>query len=89
VSQDALENLLQENRLFPPSTTFTAQANATAKSYVDAAADRLGFWDEQAQRLTWAQPYDEILDWSNSPFARWFVDGKLNVAYNCVDRHVE
>jgi acetyl-CoA synthetase len=89
VSQDALENLLQENRLFPPSTAFTAQANATAQSYVDAAADRIGFWGEQAQRLTWAQPYDEILDWSNSPFARWFVDGKLNVAYNCVDRHVE
>jgi acetyl-CoA synthetase len=89
VSQDALENLLHENRHFPPTDAFAAQANATQKMYDDAASDRLGFWDEQAQKLDWAVPYDEILDWSNSPFARWFVDGKINVAYNCVDRHVE
>ena len=57
--------------------------------YDEAAAERLAFWAEQAQRLTWAEPWTEVLDWSNAPFARWFVDGTLNVAYNCVDRHVE
>jgi len=89
VSDDALANLLQEDRTFPPSPEFAAQANAQASMYDEAAADRLGFWAKQAQRLDWAEPWTEVLDWSNAPFARWFVDGKLNVSYNCVDRHVE
>ena len=89
MSNEALENLLHEDRVFPPSAAFAAQANVKAQAYADAAADRLGFWDEQAKRLDWATPYTEILDWSNAPFARWFADGTLNVAYNCVDRHVE
>jgi acetyl-CoA synthetase len=50
---------------------------------------RLAFWVDQAGELDWAQPWTQVLDWSNAPFARWFVDGRLNVAYNCVDRHVE
>ncbi|MEN9693334.1 MAG: hypothetical protein RLZZ330_978, partial [Actinomycetota bacterium] len=54
-----------------------------------AAKDRLAFWDKQAARLTWQTPWTQTLDWSNAPFAKWFVGGKLNVAYNCVDRHVE
>ncbi|HYO40745.1 MAG TPA: acetate--CoA ligase, partial [Nocardioidaceae bacterium] len=53
------------------------------------AADPLAFWAEQAGRLSWSKPWDQVLDWSNPPFAKWFVGGKLNVAYNCVDRHVE
>ena len=89
MSDDALANLLQEDRTFPPSPEFASQANAQASMYDEAAADRLAFWAEQARRLTWAEPWTEVLDWSNAPFARWFVDGKLNVAYNCVDRHVE
>ena len=89
MSDDALANLLQEDRTFPPSPEFAAQANAQASMYDEAAADRLGFWAKQAQRLDWAEPWTEVLDWSNAPFARWFVDGKLNVSYNCVDRHVE
>jgi acetyl-CoA synthetase len=89
VSDDALANLLQEDRSFAPSQAFAAQANAQASMYDAAAADRLAFWAEQARRLEWAQPWTEVLDWSDAPFARWFVDGKLNVAYNCVDRHVE
>ena len=47
------------------------------------------FWAAQANRLSWATPFTEVLDWSEAPFAKWFVGGKLNVAYNCVDRHVE
>jgi acetyl-CoA synthetase len=86
---DALENLLSENRLFPPSPEFAAQANAQPGIFEAASADSLGFWDEQAQHLSWETPYSEVLDWSGAPFAKWFVGGKLNVAYNCVDRHVE
>jgi acetyl-CoA synthetase len=89
VSDDALANLLQEDRTFPPSPGFAAQANAQASMYDEAATDRLAFWAEQARRLDWDEPWTEVLDWSRAPFARWFVGGRLNVAYNCVDRHVE
>jgi len=89
VSQEALENLLHENRTFPPSPEFAAQANAKPEMYAEAAEDRLAFWDKQAKALDWQEPYSQVLDWSDAPFARWFIGGKLNVAYNCVDRHVE
>jgi acetyl-CoA synthetase len=74
---------------YPPSAEFAAQANATAQLYRAAQADRLGFWAEQANRLSWETPFTSVLDWSGAPFAKWFVGGRLNVAYNCVDRHVE
>ena len=86
---DALANLLQEDRTFPPSEEFAAQANAGPDMYAEADRDRLAFWAAQAERLDWETPWTQVLDWSKAPFARWFVDGKLNVAYNCVDRHVE
>ena len=89
MSQEALENLLHENRTFPPSPEFAAQANAKPEMYAEAAEDRLAFWDKQAKALDWQEPYSQVLDWSDAPFARWFIGGKLNVAYNCVDRHVE
>ncbi len=89
MSHEALENLLHEDRVFPPSSEFAAQANATAAMYDQAAQDRLGFWAEQARYLSWATDFTQVLDWSNAPFAKWFADGTLNVAYNCVDRHVE
>jgi acetyl-CoA synthetase len=85
----ALDNLLTESRSFPPSEEFAAQANATAALQQEADADREAFWAKQAERLSWATKWDQVLDWSNAPFAKWFVGGKLNVAYNCVDRHVE
>ncbi|MDT5325940.1 MAG: acetyl-CoA synthetase, partial [Mycobacterium sp.] len=74
---------------YPPSGDFTAQANATADLYRQAEQDRLAFWDTQANRLSWETPFTEVLDWSGAPVAKWFVGGRLNVAYNCVDRHVE
>ncbi len=74
---------------YPPSDEFAAQANATADLYREAEKDLPGFWAAQANRLSWATPFTEVLDWSEAPFAKWFVGGKLNVAYNCVDRHVE
>ena len=85
-----LENLLSEDRRFPPSAQFVAQANATADLYAWANADRPAFWAEQARLLlSWSTPFEETLDWSQAPVARWFADGRLNAAYNAVDRHVE
>lgn len=84
-----LSNLLKEDRRFTPPAELAENANVTAATYDEAAADRLGFWAKQAERLSWGEPFSEVLDWSNPPFAKWFVGGKLNVAYNCVDRHVE
>ncbi|MER5970282.1 acetate--CoA ligase [Streptomyces sp. NPDC002055] len=89
MSNESLANLLKEDRRFEPPADLAAGANVTAEAYEEAGADRLAFWAEQARRLTWATEPTETLDWSNPPFAKWFADGKLNVAYNCVDRHVE
>ncbi len=86
---ETLENLYSETRQFAPPAQLAADANVTAAAYVEAAADRLGFWETQAQRQTWAKQWDRVLDWDNPPFAKWFVGGELNIAYNCVDRHVE
>ncbi|QRK87825.1 acetate--CoA ligase [Saccharopolyspora erythraea] len=74
---------------FPPSGEFAAQANATSELYAQADADREAFWADQARHLHWDTEWEQVLDWSGAPFAKWFVGGKLNVAYNCVDRHVE
>jgi acetyl-CoA synthetase len=88
--EPGLENLLTESRRFPPSPQFAAQANAQRDLYAWANADRPSFWADQARELlTWEKPFEEVLDWSNAPFARWFADGTLNAAYNAVDRHVE
>ena len=86
---DALSNLLHEERRFAPPSDLAAQANVKEEAYDRAAADRLGFWAEQADRLDWGRRWDEVLDWSNPPFAKWFVGGTINASYNCVDRHVE
>ncbi|MCC5581798.1 acetate--CoA ligase [Microtetraspora sp. AC03309] len=87
-TQETLSNLLSENRRFAPPADLAAGANVTAAAYEEAEEDRLGFWERAAERLTWAERWDTTLEW-NPPFAKWFVGGKLNVAYNCVDRHVE
>lgn len=85
-----LENLLAEERRFPPPPEFAAHANARADLYETAAADRLAFWADQARSLvSWDTPFAEVLDWSDAPVARWFPDGTLNACYNAVDRHVE
>ncbi len=89
MSNDALEILATETRTFAPSSEFTAQANASADLYDLARSNPLEFWDEQAHRLDWDVKWTQTLDWSDVPVAKWFVGGKLNVAVNCVDRHVE
>ena len=85
-----LDNLLTEDRRFPPSAEFASQANAHPELYSWAASDRLGFWAEQARTLLrWGTPFTQTLDWSGAPVARWFADGRLNACENAVDRHVE
>ncbi len=88
MSTPNLEALASESRRFAPPAELAASANVTADAYAAAEQDRLAFWAEQAGRLQWETPWDEVLDWQ-PPFAKWFVGGKLNVAVNCVDRHVE
>lgn len=88
-SSETLANLSTEERRFEPPADLAAEANVTADAYDDAAKDRLAFWAEQADRLSWTQKWDTVLDDSNPPFFKWFTGGKLNASYNCVDRHVE
>src|SRR5436189_3936234 len=84
-----LEQMLDVER-FPPPEDFREQALITDESiYEEADRDYEGFWAKQAEALDWEQKWDQVLDWSDPPHAKWFVGGKLNVAYNCVDRHVE
>jgi acetyl-CoA synthetase len=89
VSEQGMTNLMHEERHFDPPEDFAKNANVKADVYEEADRDRLAFWGKQAERITWAEPFTEVLDWSNPPFAKWFVGGKLNASYNCVDRHVE
>ncbi|MFP3580702.1 acetate--CoA ligase [Arthrobacter sp. SIMBA_036] len=87
---DAFENLLHENRHFAPSAEFAANAVVSAGIYAEADADRPAFWAKQARELlSWDKDFTETLDWSNPPFAKWFVGGEVNAAYNALDRHVE
>ena len=89
MSSTSIDSLLHENRRFAPDPDFAADAVADPELYARAADDRLAFWAEQARDLVhWHKPFTETLDWSNAPVARWFGDGELNVAYNCLDRHV-
>jgi len=84
------ESLSASHPTFPADPAFSAQANGTAQMYDEAAANHEGFWAEQARRyVTWSTDFTQTLDWSEAPFAKWFVGGELNAAYNCVDRHVE
>lgn len=79
-----------EQRTYAPSQEFAAQANATVELYKQAEDQGEEFWANQARDLlSWSTPFNSVLDWSNPPFAKWFEDGKLNAAYNAVDRHVE
>ena len=86
-NHESLENLLQEDRRFPPSADFTATANAQLEIYDRAEKDRLAFWELQASDLEWSKKWDSVLDWQ-PPYAKWFIGGKLNASVNALDRHV-
>jgi acetyl-CoA synthetase len=83
-----IDVLLQENRKFPPPPSFTTSANvSTANIYDEAARDPEKFWAGEARQLAWIKPWTKVLEW-NPPHAKWFIGGKLNVAANCIDRHL-
>jgi acetyl-CoA synthetase len=89
--QPNLDSILQERRVFPPPAEFAAQAHVKSLEQYDALYTRSiqdpeGFWAEIASELHWFSPWSRVLDWQ-PPLARWFVDGKINLCYNCVDRH--
>src|SRR4051812_27640235 len=87
--EQQLEELLDQETFSPPEG-FREQAVVSDDAiYEQADADYEGFWAERAEALHWDTKWDTVLDWSDPPFAKWFVGGKLNVSYNCVDRHVE
>ena len=90
MSERTIENLLREDRMFPPSPDFTAQANAQPGLHEEAASDPAAYWEAQArERVTWFKEPTVVLDDSNPPFFKWFTDGELNITYNCLDRHLE
>ena len=89
----AIESILHESRLFQPPADFAAQAHVKSfeeyeRLYAEAAADPEAFWARQAEDLHWFKKWDTVLEW-NEPFAKWFVGGKLNISYNCLDRHLD
>ena len=89
MARETIEALFEENRRFPPPPDFAAQALVTTSSiYAEATADPRAWWAAQAEHLEWRRRWDQVLDWSDAPFARWFTGAKLNVTDSCLDRHV-
>jgi len=93
MSQPTIESILEEKRLFAPSQEFAQQAHIKSQQqyqdlYETAKTNPEQFWADLAeQELDWFEKWDQVLDW-NPPFAKWFVNGKLNISYNCLDRHL-
>ncbi|WP_294946055.1 acetate--CoA ligase [Sulfurivirga sp.] len=90
---EQIESILHEDRVFPPSAEFTAQANVKPEDYEamlkKAAEDHVGFWSDLArEKIDWDTPFTVGLDDSRAPHYQWFTDGRLNVSYNCLDRHL-
>src|SRR5215210_4058072 len=84
-----LEELLEQETFEPPEEFRKHAVVADESIYDEAERDFEGFWGQQAEALDWTEKWEQVLDWSDPPNAKWFVGGKLNVAHNCVDRHVE
>lgn len=81
-------SLYGENRKFPPPRRFSGAGKRQGRSlYKQGDVDYEAFWAEQAKTLDWYEPWHTVLEW-DAPFAKWFVGGKLNASYNCLDRHV-
>src|SRR2546421_2491981 len=86
---EPIQALLKEERKFPPPKEFVKRALVKSEAvYREAARNPVRFWEQRAKELTWFKPWKKALDWK-PPYAKWFVGGKLNVAYNCLDRHVQ
>src|SRR5262245_56359578 len=88
MSHSEFDDLLREDRSFPPPPGFTAAAHVRKTDiYADAERDPEAFWARMAGELEWSSPWTQVLDWK-PPHARWFVGGTLNASVNCIDRHV-
>jgi acetyl-CoA synthetase len=92
MSSNAIDSVLNEQRVFDPPDQFRAGAHIKSRAeyerlYKEAKDDPEGFWAKIAQELHWFKPWDRVLEW-NLPFAKWFIGGQLNISYNCLDRHV-
>ena len=88
-----IESLQKEDRVFAPPAEFSAKSHVKSMEDYEALhrrslEDPEGWWSERAATLQWQKPWDQVLDWSEAPFAKWFVGGTLNAAENCLDRHV-
>ncbi|HVJ05748.1 MAG TPA: acetate--CoA ligase [Candidatus Saccharimonadales bacterium] len=86
-----IDSMLQEHRVFPPSEEFSANAHIKSldeykRTYAEAAENPEAFWGKIAEELHWFKPWTKVLEW-DAPWAKWFVDGKCNISYNCLDRH--
>jgi acetyl-CoA synthetase len=89
MSTRPIESLLVERRTFAPPEAFRARATANDEAlYESAHRDPEGFWAKVAAELHWFRPWDKVLEW-NVPQAKWFVGGRTNIAYNCLDRHLK
>ena len=88
-NQNTIEALMDEQRKFEPSAQFRAQANISSNEVYEESRDFVKFWDEQASKIQWRSTWSKTLDWSNAPFAKWFVDAKLNITESCLDRHLD
>ncbi len=87
-----IDSTLRENRVFPPPPEFAAKAYIKSLAeyetlYKQSIEDPEKFWANVASDLHWFKPWDKVLEW-NLPWAKWFVGGKLNLSFNCLDRHV-
>src|SRR5262245_21663534 len=92
MAETNIESLLKEMRVFPPSSEFSKAAHIKSLEAYEAlskraAADPEGYWAEIASELHWFEPWKQVLEW-NMPFSKWFVGGKTNISYNCIDRHL-
>ncbi|MCA9002577.1 MAG: AMP-binding protein, partial [Planctomycetes bacterium] len=90
---EQIDNVLHENRAFPPSKDFQSQARLNSfeqyqRMYAESLQDPEAFWGRVAQELPWIRPFDQVLDWSDAPFASWFQGGQLNASAICLDQHV-
>ena len=89
MSAPEIESVLNEDRVFPPPPAFSAAAHVKSfeeyeREFARAAADPEAFWAEQAKSLHWFKDWEKVLEW-DAPFAKWFVGGRTNIAYNCLD----
>src|SRR5438128_2676692 len=90
---DTITSVLKELRTFPPAKEFASKAHVKSLAEYEALwkkakDDPEGFWAKEAESLHWFRKWNKVLEW-NEPFAKWFVGGKLNASYNCIDRHLE